>query len=48
MSDLFLSPIFVRAYTEKTGQKPLASKGSGPRLDEPSPWTLVFDTGDHS
>lgn len=44
MSDLFLSPIFVRAYTEKTGQKPLASKGSGPRLDEPSPWTLVFDT----
>lgn len=37
------SEIFVRAYTEKPGARPLAAKPSGTGEDSPSPWTLIFD-----
>jgi hypothetical protein len=35
--------IFVRAYTEKPGAKPLGSKQGAKGNDEPSEWALVFD-----
>lgn len=35
--------IFVRAYTEKPGSKPLGSKEGAKGNDEPSEWALVFD-----
>lgn len=37
------SEIFVRAYTEKPGLRPLAAKPRGKGEDKPSPWTLIFD-----
>ena len=37
------STIALRAYTEKPGSKPVASKGEF-MADEVSPWTVVFDT----
>lgn len=37
------SKIFVRAYTEKPGAKPLAAKPTRKGLDQPSPWTLILD-----
>jgi hypothetical protein len=36
--------IAIRAYTEKPGAMPVASKGKFKGNDTPSPWTLVFDT----
>jgi len=36
--------IAVRAYTEKPGFKPVSGKGRTSFLDEPSQWTLIFDT----
>ena len=37
--------IAVRAYTEKTGKAPVGcKKRKQDRLDEPSPYTLIFDT----
>jgi len=35
--------IFVRAYTEKPGEAPLAAKIGSRRNDKPSPWSLTFD-----
>ncbi|MBD3677970.1 MAG: hypothetical protein HUJ27_06145 [Rhodobacteraceae bacterium] len=37
------SEIFVRAYTEKPGARPLAAKPAGQGEDRPSPWVLIFD-----
>jgi hypothetical protein len=39
MSDAFETPIFIRAYTEQPGKKRSEPK----RLDEPSPFTIIFD-----
>lgn len=36
--------IAVRAYTEKTGKPPVGRKRQNTGLDEPSAYTLVFDT----
>lgn len=36
--------IAVRAYTEKPNTKPVSGKKQGAFLDEPSAWSLVFDT----
>ena len=37
------STIALRAYTEKPGAQPVASKGKA-QADEGSPWSVVFDT----
>lgn len=44
MSDTFQTDIAIRAYTEKPGSMPIAAKPPRKSLDEPSPWTLIFDT----
>lgn len=44
MSRITPSKIAIRAYTEKPDFKPVSNKAGKPYLDEPSPWTLTFDT----
>ena len=44
MSAPFNTDLYVRAYTEKPGSTPLAAKPARKTLDEPSPWTIIFDT----
>lgn len=44
MTDPFCAPIYLRAYTEKPGMKPVAQKSGSIRIDAPSPVTLIFDT----
>lgn len=41
MSEADKLPIVVRAYTERVGKR---ARGTGRKNDQPSPWTLVFDT----
>ncbi|PWE17806.1 hypothetical protein DDZ18_09155 [Marinicauda salina] len=36
--------IAVRDFAEKPGKTPIGARPAGSGLDEPSPWTLVFDT----
>ncbi|WP_439619815.1 hypothetical protein [Hyphomonas sp.] len=44
MSAPFNADLYVRAYTEKPGSIPVAAKPARKTLDEPSPWTIIFDT----
>lgn len=43
MSGQSPSEIFVRAYIEKPGARPVAAKSRPIGNDNPSPWTLIFD-----
>tara|TARA_R110002049_G_scaffold306155_1_gene504129 strand:- start:1519 stop:4254 length:2736 start_codon:yes stop_codon:yes gene_type:complete len=44
MSAPFKADLYVRAYTEKPGSTPVAAKPARKTVDEPSPWTVIFDT----
>ncbi len=44
MSAPFKADLYLRAYTEKPGSTPVAAKPARKTLDQPSPWTIIFDT----
>jgi len=44
MSAPFHADLYVRAYTEKPDSTPVAAKPPRTTSDEPSPWTIIFDT----